>query len=99
MTITETPARRRPARRPHRLSARSRVDVPQADLDDLHRRVRETRWPEHETVGDSSQGVQLEVVQELAKRWVDGHDWRAVEDARLNDLPPFVTEIDGLDVR
>ena len=74
-----------------------RVDVPQADLDDLHRRVRETRWPEHETVGDSSQGVQLEVVQELAKRWVDGHDWRAVE-ARLNDLPQFVTEIDGLDI-
>ena len=74
-----------------------RVDVPQADLDDLHRRVRETRWPEHETVGDSSQGVQLEVVQELAKRWADGHDWRAVE-ARLNDLPQFVTEIDGLDI-
>lgn len=74
-----------------------RVDVPQADLDDLHRRVRETRWPEHETVGDASQGVQLEVVQELAKRWVDGHDWRAVE-SRLNDLPQFVTEIDGLDI-
>ena len=74
-----------------------RVDVPQADLDDLHRRVRETRWPEHETVGDSSQGVQLEVVQALAKRWVDGHDWRAVE-ARLNELPQFVTEIDGLDI-
>ena len=74
-----------------------RVEVPQADLDDLHRRLRETRWPEHETVGDSSQGVQLEVVQELAKHWVDGHDWRAVE-ARLNDLPQFVTEIDGLDI-
>ena len=74
-----------------------RVDFPQSDLDDLHRRVRETRWPEQETVGDSSQGVQLEVVQELAKRWVDGHDWRAVE-ARLNELPQFVTEIDGLDI-
>ena len=73
------------------------VEFPQADLDDLHRRVRETRWPEHETVGDASQGVQLEVVQELAERWVDGHDWRAVE-ARLNDLPQFVTEIDGLDI-
>ena len=74
-----------------------RVDVPQADLDDLHRRVRETRLPERETVGDSSQGVQLQVVQELAKRWVEGHDWRAVE-ARLNELPQFLTEIDGLDI-
>ena len=74
-----------------------RVDFPQTDLDDLQRRVRETRWPEHETVGDSSQGVQLEVVQELAKRWADGYDWRAVE-KRLNELPQYVTEIDGLDI-
>jgi pimeloyl-ACP methyl ester carboxylesterase len=73
------------------------VEFPQADLDDLHRRVRETRWPEHETVGDASQGVQLEVIQELAQRWVNGHDWRAVE-SRLNDLPQFVTEIDGVDI-
>ena len=73
------------------------VDFPQADLDNLHRRVRETRWPEHETVGDASQGVQLEVIQELAQRWVNGHDWRAVE-SRLNDLPQFVTEIDGVDI-
>ena len=73
------------------------VDFPQADLDNLHRRVRETRWPEHETFGDASQGVQLEVIQELAQRWVNGHDWRAVE-SRLNDLPQFVTEIDGVDI-
>ncbi|RZS68334.1 pimeloyl-ACP methyl ester carboxylesterase [Agromyces ramosus] len=73
-----------------------RVEVPQADLDDLHRRIRDTRWPEHETVGDASQGVQLDVVQELAKRWA-GHDWRVVE-SRLNELPQFVTEIDGLDI-
>src|SRR4029453_12632161 len=60
------------------------VKFPQSDLDDLHRRVRETRWPEQETVGDSSQGVQLDVVKALAERWVGGHDWRAVE-ARLNE--------------
>ena len=66
------------------------VEFPQADLDDLQRRVRETRWPDQETVGDASQGVQLEVVQQLADRWVNGHDWRTVE-ARLNELPQFVT--------
>ena len=72
------------------------VDFPQADLEDLHRRIRETRWPEQETVADASQGVQLAVVQELAKHW-DGHDWRAVE-SRLNELPQYVTEIDGVDI-
>ena len=73
------------------------VEFPQSDLDDLHRRVRETRWPEPEIVGDASQGVQLEVVKALAERWVDGHDWRALE-ARLNELPQFVTRIDGVDI-
>lgn len=73
------------------------VHFPQADLDDLARRVRETRWPERETVDDASQGVQLEVVRALADRWVSGYDWRTVE-ARLNELPQFVTEIDGVDI-
>lgn len=73
------------------------VSIPQADLDDLHRRVRETRWPDKELVDDASQGVQLQVVQQLAQHWTDGHDWRAVE-ARLNALPQFVTEIDGVDI-
>jgi pimeloyl-ACP methyl ester carboxylesterase len=73
------------------------VEIPQAEVDDMYRRVRETRLPEHETVGDATQGVQLDVIEELAKRWGDGHDWRAVE-ARLNALPQFVTEIDGLDI-
>lgn len=96
MTITDP--RPDADRRDDRTAIRPfRVEFPQADLDDLHRRVRETRWPEQETVGDASQGVQLQVVQELAERWVDGHDWRAVE-ARLNALPQFVTEIDGLDI-
>ena len=74
-----------------------RVDVPQADLDDLKRRLRETRLPERETVDDTSQGVRLQVVNDLLEYWRDHHDWRGVE-ARLNSLPQFVTEIDGLDI-
>lgn len=73
------------------------VAIPQADVDDLYRRVRATRLPERETVDDASQGVQLDVVRALAERWGGGHDWRAAE-ARLNALPQFVTEIDGLDI-
>jgi len=67
------------------------------DLDDLRRRVRETRWPERETVDDASQGVQYDVAQQLAQRWADGYDWRAVQ-SRLNELTQFVTQIDGLDI-
>ena len=73
------------------------VHFPQAELDDLHRRVRETRWPEKELVSDASQGVQLEVMRTLAQRWTNGHDWGAAE-AKLNALPQFVTEIDGIDI-
>jgi len=67
------------------------------ELDDLRRRIRATRWPERETVDDSSQGVQLDVMRSLAEYWADQHDWRAVE-ARLAEIPQFVTEIDGLDI-
>jgi len=67
------------------------------ELDDLRRRIRATRWPERETVDDSSQGVQLEVMRALADYWADQHDWRTVE-ARLAEIPQFVTEIDGLDI-
>ena len=73
------------------------VAFPESDLDDLHRRVRATRWPEREIADDASQGVQLDVVKALAAHWVVGHDWRAVE-ARLNGLPQFVTRIDGVDI-
>jgi pimeloyl-ACP methyl ester carboxylesterase len=74
-----------------------RVEVPQTDLDDLRRRIAATKWPERETVADSSQGVQLATVRELARYWATEHDWRKVE-AKLNALPQFVTEIDGLDI-
>jgi pimeloyl-ACP methyl ester carboxylesterase len=73
------------------------VDVPEAKLADLRRRIAATQWPERETVGDSSQGVQLEVMQKLARHWATDYDWRTCE-AKLNALPQFVTEIDGLDI-
>jgi len=74
-----------------------RVDVPQEALDDLHRRIASTRWPSTELVQDRSQGVQLAALQELARFWTSDYDWRANE-ARLNALPQFTTEIDGLNI-
>ena len=74
-----------------------RVQVPQADLDDLRRRILATRWPDKETVADRSQGIQLSKLQELVRYWGTEYDWRKVE-ARLNSLPQFVTTIDGLDI-
>jgi pimeloyl-ACP methyl ester carboxylesterase len=73
------------------------VNFPQADLDELRRRISATRWPERETVTDHSQGVPLATVQKLARYWANLYDWRKVE-ARLNAVPNFITEIDGLDI-
>ena len=73
------------------------VNIPQSDIDDMHRRVKATRWPDRETVKDTSQGVQYETMQKLAEYWVTQHDWRKVE-ARLNALPQFIVNIDGLDI-
>ncbi len=74
-----------------------RIDVPDEALVDLRRRIAATVWPERETVADTSQGVPLAVMQDLARTWATDHDWRKCE-ARLNSLPQFVTEIDGLDI-
>src|SRR5829696_7501640 len=74
-----------------------RVDIPDEALEDLRRCIAATQWPEKETVQDSSQGVPLATMQELARYWVTDYDWRKVE-ARLNALPQFLTEIDGLDI-
>jgi pimeloyl-ACP methyl ester carboxylesterase len=74
-----------------------RVDVPQEKLVELRRRILATRWPEQETVTDESQGVPLTMIQELARYWGTDYDWRKCE-AKLNALPQFVTEIDGLDI-
>jgi pimeloyl-ACP methyl ester carboxylesterase len=74
-----------------------RVNVSEQDLDDLRRRIAATRWPDQETVNDRSQGVRLAKFQEVVRYWGTDYDWRKVE-ARLNALPQFITEIDGLDV-
>jgi len=73
------------------------IDVPEKALVDLRRRVAATRWPERELVTDPSQGVQLATIQKLARFWEADYDWRKVE-ARLNALPQFMTEIDGVDI-
>ena len=73
------------------------VNVPEAELTDLRRRIAATRFPEKETVTDFSQGVPLATTQELARYWATEYDWRKVE-TRLNAVPNFITEIDGLDI-
>jgi Epoxide hydrolase N terminus len=73
------------------------ISFPEEALVDLRRRIAATRWPERETVMDPSQGVQLATVQKLARYWQTDYDWRKIE-TRLNALPQFVTEIDGLDI-
>ena len=74
-----------------------RVDVPEEDLTELRRRINATKWPERETVTDQSQGVQLATIQALARYWATEDDWRKCQ-ARLDALPQFITEIDGLDI-
>ena len=74
-----------------------KVQIPQAALDDLRRRINATRWPDKETAEDRSQGIQLAELQELVRYWGKGYDWRKVE-KRLNALPQFVTKIDGVDI-
>src|SRR5262245_20697327 len=73
------------------------VEISQDRIDDLRRRIAATRWPEKETVDDASQGVPLAAVQELARYWGAEYDWWKCE-ARLQALPHFITEIDGLDI-
>jgi Epoxide hydrolase N terminus len=73
------------------------VDFPEAALADLRQRLAQTRLPEQETVTDFTQGVPLKTIQQLLRHWQSNYDWRKVE-ARLNALPNFITEIDGLDI-
>jgi pimeloyl-ACP methyl ester carboxylesterase len=73
------------------------IHFPDSDLADLRRRVAATRWPDKEQVADTTQGVQLAPMRALAQRWANAYDWRKVE-ARLNAVPNFLTEIDGLDI-
>jgi hypothetical protein len=73
-----------------------RVNVPEADLDDLRRRIKTTKFSEKETVTDYSQGVPLATIQAVARYWANEYDWRKCE-AKLNSYPQFITTIDGLD--
>jgi pimeloyl-ACP methyl ester carboxylesterase len=73
------------------------ISVPEADLVELRRRIAATRWPEKETVADQSQGVPLATIRELARYWASDYNWRTAE-TKLNALPQFITEIDGLDI-
>jgi hypothetical protein len=97
------PAQASAMRRPRNRTAnpagihRFRVGIPQKQLGDLRHRIAATRWPSMELVADRSQGVQLATAEALARFWVSRYDWRACE-ARLNALPQFRTEIDGVDV-
>ena len=90
------------SRRPGLMSSETeirpfRVDMPDEAIADLRRRIAATRWPGKELVTDRSQGVQLATLQELARYWATDYDWRACE-AKLNALPQFKTEIDGVDI-
>src|SRR5688500_11641196 len=105
---SQAPAQAQPAAvrpQPSKLSAEAepdavrpfRVEVPEAALADLRRRIEATRWPEKETVADATQGVQLATMRKLAEYWASDYDWRKCE-ATLNALPQFITQIDGLDI-
>jgi hypothetical protein len=73
------------------------VSFPDADLADLRRRIQATRWPEKETVADATQGVQLGTMRQLAAYWGKDYNWRKIE-TKLNSLPQFITNIDGVDI-
>jgi pimeloyl-ACP methyl ester carboxylesterase len=73
------------------------VNIPESELKDLRHRIKNTRWPDKETVADDSQGVQLETMKKLAEYWAHDYDWRKAE-KKLNSYPQFMTNIDGLDI-
>jgi pimeloyl-ACP methyl ester carboxylesterase len=96
--MTQATATKRDSQRADKNATRPfRVNVPEAEIAELRRRIHTMRWPERETVADASQGVQLATMQNLARYWTTVYDWRACE-KRLNALPQFMTEIDGLEI-
>jgi len=74
-----------------------RIDIPDAAIEDLHDRLRRTRWPESETVSDWSQGTPLAFTRELCRYWLEDYDWLAARQ-RLNQFPQFISPVDGLDI-
>src|SRR5437667_10055369 len=96
--MTETNAAQRASKQADKDAIRPfQANFPETELAGLRRRINATKWPERETVTDASQGVQLATMQNLARYWGTDYDWRKCE-AKLNALPQFITEIDGLDI-
>ena len=95
--MTQTTGTQRSSEQAGAIRPFQKVNFPEAELAELRRRVNATKWPERETVTDASQGVQLETIQKLARYWATDYDWRKIE-TKLNALPNFITEIDGLDI-
>ena len=95
--MTQTSATQRGSEQADAIRPFQVVSVPEAELTELRRRINATRWPEKETVADATQGVQLATMQKLARYWGTEYDWRKCE-AKLQALPNFMTEIDGLDI-
>ena len=95
--MTQTSATQRGSEQADAIRPFQKVNFSEAELAELRRRIKATIWPERETVTDASQGVQLATMQALARYWATDYDWRKIE-ARLNALPNFITEIDGLDI-
>ena len=96
-TMTETATQEREQSADKTAIRPFQVNVPEAELADMRRRIKATRFPEKETVADFSQGVQLALIQAVARYWSTDYDWRKVE-RKLNSYPQFITEIDGLDI-
>src|ERR1700722_7990996 len=95
-TMTQTSATQRGSEQPDSIRP-FHVNFPEAELTDLRRRINATRWPDKETVNDDTQGVQFATMKQLAHYWGADYDWRKCQ-AKLNSVPQFVTEIDGLDI-
>src|ERR1700730_3279534 len=95
--MTQSSATQRGSEQADAIRPFQKVNVPETDLTELRRRINNTKWPERETVADSTQGVQLATMENLARYWGTDYDWRKCE-AKLNALPNFLTEIDGLDI-
>src|SRR6201981_187259 len=95
--VMATPRSSKQATGKDSIRAFPKINFPETELTELRRRVNNTKWPERETVADATQGVQLATTQALARYWGTEYDWRKCE-ARLNALPQFITEIDGLDI-
>src|SRR5579863_620872 len=95
--MTQTTGTQRSSEQADAIRTFQKVNFPDSELAELRRRINATNWPERETVTDASQGVQLETTHALARYWSTDYDWRKCE-AKLNALPQFITEIDGLDI-